>query len=214
MSKLNPKEHTKLSNQSLVFESFGDDEKMTITQATERINTKVDFNARLSDRTIRRAILELVSKGFLREYGRSNNAMLYGKMSASLTEPNQPLIPNPAGMMTVEEFIRFMAATEMRPLRLKQAMMGEKYQHVIRRRMVFAVMSAAQPGFENQLKEVNQTLNDAIAELEYALAQIKTFVDSPIWYSQYRERMGYEIRRMQEKDPELFQLAVDYVKGD
>ena len=76
-----------LSNQSLTFEVFGDGEKLTIVEATERVNEKLKAKGSLilSEQTVRRAVKSLVQTGFIKEHGRQNNAILYGKLDASWT---------------------------------------------------------------------------------------------------------------------------------
>jgi hypothetical protein len=213
---LKPKEHIKLTNQSLVFESFGEDEKLTIAELTHRVNTKLPDVKRLSEQTVRRAVNDLVQMGHLKPYGKSYNAQTFGKLSAATSNGDTPIIPyagSSDGMSTVEEFLRVMTDPDLRPLKLKRNLIGEKQQHAIRRLMVFAILSAAESGHDETLKSANENLNEVLVDLQFAIDTIKSFVDSPIWYPQYRDRIAYAVRRVQEKDAELFQLAQDYVKG-
>lgn len=214
--KLNGNEKVKLSNQSLVFEVFGDDEKLTISEVMVRINSKAaeDPTLRLSDQTVRKAIRSLMSSGLLRQYGKTHNAMTYGKLSANFADPeSQRLVPFAGEMTNVEEFLRLMTDVETRPLKLKTNLLAEKSQHNIRRLMVFAILSAGEPGNSDRLKQVNEQLHNAIGEFEWLANSLRSFVDSPVWYEQYRDRIALAVRETQKKDPELIQLAIDYMRS-
>lgn len=212
---LRHKEHIKLANQSLVFEAFGETEKLTMSEVTLRVNESIKSPNTLSEQTVRRAINDLVGLGHIKPFGKRHNAMTYGKLSAEMTAGNgeEALIPSSAGFESIEDFLRKMADPEGQPFALKVPVLSEKVSHAIRRTMVHVVLSASEPGNSDQLKKANVRLNNVIAELEFIAENLKAFVDSPIWYEQYRDRMGYGMRRLQEKDPELFQLAMDYKNG-
>jgi hypothetical protein len=219
MRKLNTKEHTKLSNQSLVFEAFGEDEKLTVAQVTERLNDKAkavaDVTALVSDRTVRRAIEELVGKGFLRPYGRTQNSMTYGKLSAAMTaDENERLIPFGGSLSPVSEWLHLMADMDSRPLKLKSNLLNVKAQAMIRRQMLFVVLTAGTTGHEDSLRNASKSLHETIRELEFVLDTVKGFIDSPVWYEQYRDRIGYALRKVIENDPDIIKLATDYVKSE
>lgn len=216
MTLLNEKKKVKLSNQSLVFEIFGDDEKLTVVEISERVNEKLkteDPNERLSASTIRRAIDSLVQSNFLRTYGRQNNATLYGKLSAAFSEPDQKLINFGGELLSVEDFLRLTSDPSAKPLQLKFPVVSEQREHDIRRRLAFVIMSAGNLGYNDRLKHVEKELSNLQREFEYIANLLQGFLDGPVWYQQYRDRIGQSVRKVQEKDPDLFQLATEYMKG-
>lgn len=214
---LTPRDHVKLSNQSLVYEAFDENEKMTITEVTIKVNSQVTADRRMSEQTVRRAIGNLVSLGHLQRFGRDGLAMTYGKLSTEMTAGNgeQELIPFAGSMETVETFLQVMADPEGQPfkLKLKAPILSEDTNHIVRRTMVHVVLSSGEVGNIEALKVANRRLNNVIDELRYILGNLEAFVDSPLWYEQYRDQMAYSLRRLQEKNPDLFQLAIDYRKG-
>lgn len=211
---MNPKEHIKLANQSLVFEVFGEDEKLTIAEITGRVNERLEGHEKLSDQTVRRAIKDLCTSGLLKPFGKSHNAQTYGKLSASFSAPeDEKLIPFAGEMVSVQEFMQVMTDPDLRPLTLKVPLIGDKRQHAIRRMMLYPIIMAHTSGIGDNLKSVSAQLYDVIDELEFTLNSLRNFVNSPIWYEQYRDRMARSLRFVMEKDPELFQLAVNYVRN-
>jgi hypothetical protein len=212
---LNRKEHIKLTNQSLVFEVFADDEKLTIREVTHRVNEKLDRTEKLSEQTIRRAITNLCQLGQLKPFGKTQNAQTYGKLSASFTgSPKDELIPFGGNLVGVEEFLRLISDPNSRPLKRNVNLLAERSQHGIRRMMLFAILSAGEPGNDETLKSANTHLNDAIDELEYALDFLRRFVHSPIWFQQYRDKIALAVRELTKNDPELYKLAVDYMRAE
>lgn len=214
-SNLKPKEHIKLANQSLVYEAFADNEKLTISELTWRINETRERHERISDQTIRRAIADLVRSGHIKPYGKQNNAQTYGRLSASISADaeKEKVIPFGGDLVSIEDFVRLLCEPDSSPLSLKVPLLGEEAQHSIRRTMVHVILTSGEVGTDDALKKSNRRLHNVIAELEYVLNTLQTFVNSPIWYPQYRERIAFALRRMQEKDAELFQLAEDYVRS-
>lgn len=213
---LNQKEHMKMTNQSLVYEAFDDEEKLTISEATLKINKQIEESyRRVSEQTVRRAINELVGLGHLKPFGKNGLAMTYGKLSTEMTAGNgeQELIPFSGSMTTVETFLQIMVDPNGQPFKLKVPILSEGISHAVRRTMVYVVLSSSEVGNTDALKVANQRLNNLINELRYILGNLEAFVDSPVWYEQYRDQMGYALRRLQEKDPDLFQLAMDYKNG-
>lgn len=203
-----------LSNQSRVYKVFGENEKLTIAEVVLRVNGEPEPSEKLSERTIRRAIDGLVKSGFLKTYGKQNNATLYGLLSASYTDSQQRLINFNGELLGVGEFLKTITDPQGKPLQKgKTAVIDKKADHVIRKLLTFAIMSAGEPGYNTQLKEVAIQLRNALAQLEFASGVLKNFLDSPVWYEQYRDQIGRSLREVQEKDPDLFQLANDFMKG-
>jgi hypothetical protein len=211
---MKPKERIKLTNQSLVYEVFGDDEKLTIAEITSRTNEKLEGHQKLSDQTVRRAVKDLCASGLLKPFGKSYNSQTYGKLSASFSAPeDEKLIPFAGEMVSVQDFMRTMTDPDLRPFTLKTPLIGEKRQHAIRRMMLYPIIMSNTSGVGENLKAVSAELYGVIDELEFMLASLRSFVNSPIWYEQYRDRMARSLRVVAEKDPELFQLTVNYVRN-
>lgn len=204
-----------LSNQSQVYEAFADNEKLTITEVFERLNQNLsDATPKVSDRTIRRAIAALVKSGFLKPYGKQNNAMLYGKLSAAFTDADQKLINFGGELVSVEEFLREVVEPENNPLQKSKAdLLNDEIKHHIRRRLAFVVITAGNVGFQDELKKVSRDLHGILGELQFVTNLLQNFMDSPVWYEQYRDKVGYGVRAMQQSDPDLYQLAMEYVRG-
>lgn len=213
MVTVNKKEHTKLSNQSIVFEVFGDNEKLMVTEIQERVNGKLAPD-KLSGNTVRRAISELEDKGFIQSFGRHHNARLYGKPSAGIGDVKQTLIPYSGELKTVVEFVHLMTDPNSRPLTRKTAVIGEKMQHRIRRQLLFAIITAGNPGYTSKLMDVNADLHLLADDLRFALSVIQNFLDSPVWYEHYRDQIAQGVQELQKSNPELFELAINYIGSE
>jgi hypothetical protein len=204
-----------LSNQSAVYEKFHDHEKLTITEVTERLNDNAEPSDKLSDRTIRRAIEQLTKNGHLKTYGKRNNATLYGRLSASYTEPDQKLINFGGDLMTVGEFLHRIVDVGETPLQTKKyPVTSKRAEHDIRRRLAFVVWSAGNVGMNAQLQVIMKDLHTFLKEYEHVVNLLKNFLDSPLWYEQYRDKIGLAVREMQEKEPELFELTTQYIASE
>lgn len=217
-----PQQNLARSNQSVVFESFADHEKLTITEVTNRVNEKLRNEEALpiSEQTVRRAIKALMTSGFLKEFGRQNNATLYGKISASWADSdgNEKLISLAGNLVTVEDFLRLIADESETPypfvlkVQPQNWAISDEFQRKLRKRLIRVILTSIDPGYNNSLQNQVAFLNNHIEELEYLVTIMKNFLDSPVWYAQYRDRISYELRKVQEKNPDLFKLAVDYMK--
>ena len=86
-------------------------------------------------------------------------------------------------------------------------------QHNVRRQLAYVVMSSIDAGFSQQVRDVNTTLHKLVEDLAYVHSVLEGFLNSPVWYPQYRDQMAVAVREMQKNDPELFQLALDYIKS-
>lgn len=216
---MNPREKTKLANQSLVFEVFEDDEKLSVAEVLARVNRNPPDmqrpSLRLGERTVRRALLALEAKGFLKVYGRQNNAIIYGKLTASFAQAsaNEELIPYAGGLQSVGDYLRLFADPDAKPLARKVNLLSPKAETDIRKRMTYAVLMAGEPGVSEQIKKTQDDLTLLLQEIEFIHNVLRGFVNSPIWFEQYRDRMAYAIREVQKEDPELFKLAVDYIQS-
>lgn len=207
-----------ITNQSRIYELFGDDEKLTVKEVTERLFEKArisdDVTLKLTERTVRRTLDILVENGFIKPFGKDGNAQTYGKISASYETENMKLINLGGNLYTVEDFLRLVVDPENKPLqRGKVAMVSDQIEHAIQRRLAFVVLTAGNPGMNEKLKQTNGELHRFLKELNFTVNVLQTFVDSPVWYEQYRDQIGYQLRSVQKNDPDLFQLAVEYSRG-
>jgi DNA-binding Lrp family transcriptional regulator len=210
---LKSKDHVKLSNQSLTLEAIAENEKLTISEITARVNEKLDGPNKLSEQTVRRGVKALCESGLLKPFGRVNNAQTFGKLSAAMTaDEGEKLIPFGGELITIADFIKLMADPEQKPFTLKVPLLSDEIQLALRKMLVWTVLTSESPGYNEELKKQVRRLQNTIDGLEFAADALRGFVNSPVWYSQYRDRIGYAIRRLQEKDPELYQLAEDFVK--
>lgn len=210
-----PKERVKLTNQSLVFEVFGDDEKLTIREIAYRVNENLPREGKISEQTIRRAVTDLTNIGQLKAFGKVENAQTYGKLSASFTgKADDQLIPFGGNLISVEEFLKLLSDPELRPLKKQTNLLAEKSQHGIRRMMLFAILSAGEAGNDDALKKVNEQLHNAIGELQFALTAIEGFVNSAVWFPIYRDKIALAVREVVKNDPELYKLAMEYMRAE
>lgn len=219
MTKINSRPKTiGLSNQSLVFEIFDDHEKLTITEITSRVNLNRDLP--LSEQSIRRAIDQLHKSGFIKQHGKQNNAVLYGKLSAGFTDSDEgeKLINVGGNLVTVGDFLELIADEENSPhpfivkVQPQNWAISPDFERKLRKRLTAIVMSASDPGYNDRIKQQAAFLQNHINELEYLIGIMKGFIDSPIWFAHYRDKVALDLRRLQEKQPELWKLANDYIK--
>lgn len=216
VQQMNSKEKLKLTNQSLVYEAMGDDQKLTIREILYQVNSRRDETDQLSEQTIRRAVTDLCKLGQLKPFGKAaNGAQTYGKLSAHFTgDPKDKLIPFGGNLVGVEDFIKLIADPETRPLKKNSNVLAEKSQHNIRRMMLFAILSAGEAGQNEALNTVHAQLHNAVQELTYARDIINHYVNSSIWFPAYRDKLALSVRNVIKNDPELYQLAQDYMKSE
>lgn len=212
-SKPIPRATLGTETQSIVFGIFDDDSKLSVNDAYHLVVKKQisEGETPFTEQTVRRAINALTKKGFLVAIDRQSNATLYSKQSTARVA-NQGIIPLGGEPVSVETFLRLFAEHE-RPLKLKASVLNDKIHLGLRRSLLFTVISAGNVGSNAQLRETAENLQKILDELEYASKVIKNIINSPIWYDQYRDRIAYEVREVQKKDPELVQLAIALVKG-
>lgn len=205
---------TGLANRSRVFEAFGEGEKLTINEVVERLNEEATPENKLSARTVRRSIENLVETGFLKLYGKQNNAMVYGKLSASFVDVDEKIIPFGGQLVSIEDFLKMVVDPDSSPLqKSKVRVISNEVEHHIRRRLAFVIMSAGNPGMRDRLHKVQRELDNVLNELNYAAGILQGFINTPVWYEQYRDKIAPGLRKVQETDPDLFQLSAEYVKG-
>jgi hypothetical protein len=202
-----------LENQSLVFSVFEDGVKLTVNDVVEAVNSKLAQKGQpnLHERTVRRAIDALEKKAFIQSVGRQQTAILYAKQGTEITE-DAALIPLPGELVSVEKFLRLFAENE-EPFRLKVPTLTQSASLHLRQQLLFAIISAGHPGYSEALKHASKNLRGYLREIEHIQAVLKTFLDSPVWYEQYRDKIGYNVRRAEQSDAELIQLCRDIIQG-
>jgi hypothetical protein len=208
-----------MSNQSRVYAAFSDHEKLTIPEVAQRVNAIVDGQEvkALSEQTVRRSIQSLVKIGSLQKYGTKENAVLYGKVG--MTSGSEDEIISLAGnLLTVADFLRIIVDEEANPFPFVVKVQPENYpisqefQRKLRKRMASVVLTAVSPGFNDSLGAPASFLHKHIEELEHMIKVMRSFLDSPVWFAQYRDKIAAQIRQLQKDDIELFKLGVDYIK--
>jgi len=171
----------------------------------------------ISERTVRRAVASLVKNGFVVETGRAagSSSVLYSVTESASTETGK-LIPLESGFVTVEDFMRVMSSMTTDPFRsnTKTEVFSEKIKMAIRKRMLFVIITASEPGFKGQLNTVQESLIRIEEEMERMLNLLRNFNNSPVWFDQFRDQMALGVREAQKNDAELYQLCQDIVKGE
>lgn len=214
--KLNTQSNTQISllNQSRIYEAFGENEKLTINEVVERVNENREPHEVLSNRTIRRAIEGLVNNGFIKPFGKANKAITYGRIGATYATADDKLIKLGGELMSIEDFMRTIVEPTEKPLQKgKMPVVSEEMEHQIRRRLAFVVLTAGNVGMSDQLQKVSRELHNVLSAVDFVQNILQSFLNSPVWYEQYRDQMAYGVRNLQEKDPDLYQLAYDYVRS-
>jgi hypothetical protein len=205
-----------LENQSFVFGLFEQGQKLTVRDVYELAREKKKQNDErpLNERTIRRAIESLEETGFLITVGRHGGAVLFAKQGTSAFDnPKNELIPLSGELVSVEKFLRTFADPSIDALKLKLDTLSVESDRNIRQMLLFAVISAGEVGLDRRLKSAAKGLYAYLDEINHIQKTLQTFIESHVWYEQYRDRIAYEVRRVQEKDPELYQLTLDAIKG-
>lgn len=199
----------RMTNDSRVYEVMRKSHRpMTVSEISRELPDIVE-------KTVRRAIESLRKNGFVVDAGRDNNSKLYMVAGMSGGNAGDKLVPFGNEVMTVEAFIKLIASPDSNPFgsRLKTEPLSEKLQQILRQRMLFAVMSAGEGGFNSQLETVQEALTKVVEEMERLTEMVRVFTNSPVWYDHYRDPIALEVRELQKKDPELWKLAWDFVKS-
>lgn len=204
-----------VENQSFIYGLFADDTKYTVRDIYElaRVAKQTENERPLNERTIRRAIDALAKGAFIIEAGRKENAVLYSKRSTRMTDDSQGLIPFAGELVSVEHFIELMVSPDLSPFKVKVEVANDEIKAIMRKQLAYAIITSGEAGHNDQLKKVMGNLEKIRAEFDHAAKALEGLLSSPIWYDQYRDGIGYQVRNMQKNNPELFQLAVDFIKG-
>lgn len=210
------REQLKLSNQSTVLASLEFGEKLTVSEITRRVNRNLesDGNLPLAERTIRRAIDSLKRQGFLRTFGRSRGSTLFGRIDTSYasSEANEPIVSFGGELVTVEDFLQMLTDMQNDPLKKKLSLLSVKKSLFLRRLMTFVIMSSGEAGYNDRVNACKKQMLEVIDDLEHTLNVLQSFANSSVWYDVYRDRIAGELRSVQERNPDLFALAVNFVK--
>jgi hypothetical protein len=169
----------------------------------------------MSERTVRRSLNVLITRGLVKPYGQDGNARVFGKVSLNFNgNPSEAELLNVGGnLVTVETFLRMFADPESTPLQKRVPTLSEDVEHKIRRIMLYVVLTSNDAGMGDSLKKQNTNLHRVIEELDYLRDLLVNFVNSPVWFEHYRDSVALALRKTRETNPELVQLAVEYAKG-
>lgn len=204
-----PREQVKMTNQSNVFNV------MKVIGAPATIADISRHVGGITERTVRRAIDGLVKSGHVIEAGKNEGAALYAlREQMPLSKTESRMVPFGSGsLLSVEDFLDLMTSIETNPLRkaTKRPLLSDEMSNAIRQRMAFVIMTAGEPGFANAVNTYRNGLITIQQELMHVLTMVKAFVESPVWYDHYRDQLATSVRDMQKDNPELFQLAKDYI---
>lgn len=199
-------------NQSDLYEVFNDTDKFTVTELTEKLRAK---GIVMSDRTVRRSLDALIRRGSIKSYGRNRSAAIFGKVTLNFTtNPSKAQLINVGGnLVTVEEFLKMFADPEGSPLQKRTPILATDVEHMIRRILLYVVLTSNDTGMDESLAKQNANLNKVIEELDYLHNLLSNYVNSPVWFAQYRDNVGLALRETRKNNPELVALAVEYAKG-
>lgn len=174
----------------------------------------------LSTRTVRRAVADMArpSMGMVIEAGKRDGATMYtvrGKQF-SATVMREQLIPYGDGYTDVHSFLDLMVNPGGNPIKLaegtKQNILTDDAINAIRKRMAFIVVTAGSPGYGASVAKYMSGLEKIKRELEYVTNILASFTSSHVIYDNYRDTIAYELRRIEETDPELIANARAYVQ--
>lgn len=206
-----------LTNQSLVYQVFGSGEKLTVSETHAKLAEVLTAQNRrpLNERTVRRSIEALFDMGQIAEFGTTpTNAILYGRVDVGVGA-NEVKVNLGGNLIDVKTFVQILTDHENRPFSLnpKAQLVSIETENKLRSILLYVVMSSGSTGQGEKLKSTLDVLSGAIKEAEHLLKVLRSFTDSPIWYEHYRDPVSKAVRDLQKDDPELFQLAIDVIKG-
>lgn len=206
-----------LSNQSLVYDILKDGSKLTVTEVHLAVSViqKAKGQHPMNERTIRRCLQTLTDEGHLKEFGRTpTNATLYGRVDVGI-EASHTLVNFGGNLVNVKTFAQLMTDPDGHPFTLnpKAQIISTEMEAKLRSILLYVAISAGSSGQEEKLKTTIDALGKLLNEAEHLVSVLKNFIDSPIWYEHYRDAIAVGVRDLQKEDPELFQLAIDVIKG-
>ncbi len=172
----------------------------------------------ITEKTVRRAIDKLCTNGYLVEAGRGEHGSTLYQTSNSVTSwdnEKSKRIRLGGNFVTVGNFLDVMTNQESHPFtsRLKQDLLTEGIMHWLRQRMLLVVMTAGEAGYSHQVESVRAGMVKVQAEMHRVVELVDNFIDSAVWYEHHRDGMAHDLRRAQEADSNLVQLAWDYIKS-
>lgn len=208
---------TGLQNEQRVFNVLREKQiKLSIAEIASKLDGEI------TERTVRRCISALVEKGMVKKYGRTTSGVQYAladksmyESETSFSDEELKLIAFAGTMQTVTEFLEMMVAPDQNPLALKNVapVVRTSVATGIRRAMAGVVLTASSAGQDEFLKATRVSLQAVEDELRFLLKVVSEFNNSAVWYDQYRDTIAYQLRLMHKNNPELFQLAMDFVRS-
>lgn len=212
-----PRSEVKTANKSRVYRTLSDAKKpMAIDDLSRAI-------PEMNEQTVRRAVKELTRDAFIKPSGkRPGGAQLYTVIAqgAYADDASEKCITYANDLLPVGDFLAIMAA----PLETNNPFAVDSPPYAIRstyiqrmrKLMAATVMTAGEAGMRTSIDEFEAELEKIHRELKWAASILEGFLTSPIWYDEFRDRVAYNLRRMQQENPELHQLTHDFIlnQGD
>lgn len=171
-----------------------------------------------SEQTIRRSINRLMKIRSVQLAGNDGPTKFYAPLGTdmrAMNSPNPKVIPYAGGLITVEEFLTLMLDMDVDPFKpnLKKEIFEIEFLHWLRKRFVYSVITAGDSGYDEQLKNIQVQLSKVHRELDRIVGIIGAWTEAPIWYDQYRDQIAFQTREVQKENPDLIQLAHDYIQS-
>jgi ribosomal protein L20A (L18A) len=203
------------SNEQLVYKVLKEiGSKHTIPEIASQIPS-------ITERTVRRCVDDLVKQGYARKYGRRGNATLYGLADKSMYSEAEgfeeiEIIPFGGELLTVQAFLEMMVSLEENPFNDNPEinLLRSPVTNGIRRAMAGTILTTNSTGQEAYLQKAAGLLLSIEQELRYVLKLLDSFNASGVWFDQYRDRIAFQVRRAQQMNPDLIQLAIDFVRSE
>lgn len=175
----------------------------------------------LTEQTIRRSINRMMSQKIVQLAGNSGPTKLYARIGTdmrALNTSNPKVIPFAGTMVSVKEFLTLMTDQELDPFKssLAKEVLDADMVAWIRKRFLFTVITAGDSGFDEQLQNTLANLTKVHQEMDRITSTIRAWIDSSIWYAQYRDLIAAQIREMMkegEESAELYKLAYAYIQS-
>ena len=170
----------------------------------------------VAERTVRRSVQRLQRTGHVVPTGKDGATILYGVKDAQFANTTeQRMIPFAGQQYSIEDFLALMVNPSVDPFkpRIKLEMWDADFIHWLRRRMAIPIITAGDNGFDQQLMQTQEGFIKVKAEVERMLVILDGFINSPVWYEHFRDRLAFERREVEKENPELIKLTMDYIQN-
>lgn len=173
----------------------------------------------VTERTVRRSVDRLIGEGFLTVAGKDGKTILYAAKSAMFVpdmDTAQKLLPFNGATLSVSDFLELLVNPESDPfaMDLKLQVLDVEFVEWLRKRFIYAVITAGDSGYNAQLMRQRESLMKLRAEIQRLADNLDKFVNSPVWYDHYRDRIAFNRREVEQSNPDLVQMARDYLQNN